>query len=272
MPDPEFSVDELMAVCISRQIRDGEIVAQGLATPLVVAGFLLAKCTHAPNLRFASAIGQGVCQNWSPLGVARTEELWLGHTLMSVGFVAAAADVLPRLHPTEFFRPAQVDSAGNFNNVAVGKDYEHPRLRLPGTGGIPDVTVYSDAIYLYVPRHSRVTFVPALDFLSGLGHHTARRRGAGVRYLISDLGEFDWQEGHMRLTSYHPGETIQRIQAKTGFELVIAPDVHETIPPTAEEVRLLREVIDPLNVRSLETLGGTARRDLLESILQKEGA
>src|SRR5260221_870011 len=109
MPDPEFSVDELMAVCISRQIRDGEIVAQGLATPLVVAGFLLAKCTHAPNLRFASAIGQGVCQNWSPLGVARTEELWLGHTLMSVGFVTSGADWLARLDATQVLRPAHVD-------------------------------------------------------------------------------------------------------------------------------------------------------------------
>ena len=268
----DFTVDELMAVCISRQIRDSEIVAQGIATPLVVAGYLLAKCTHAPNLRFASAIGQGICQNWSPLGVARIEELWLGHALMGVGFVAAAADVLPRLCPTEFFRPAQVDAAGNFNNVAIGKDYAHPRMRLPGTGGIPDVTVYSDAIFLYVPRHSRVTFVPKLDFLSGMGHNPARRHGKGARYLISDLGQFDWHDGRMRVTSVHPGETLQHIQAKTGFELAIASDLQETIPPNAEELRLLREVIDPLNVRKLETLGGTARRDLLQEILEKENA
>jgi len=246
-------------------------VAQGIATPLVAAGYLLAKCTHAPNLRFASAIGQGVCQNWSPLGVARTEELWLRHALTSVGFVAAAADLLPRLHPLEFFRPAQVDSAGNFNNVAIGKDYHHPRLRLPGTGGIPDVTTYSDRIYLYVPRHSRATFVPQLDYLSGLGHHPARKRGAGVHYLISDLGQFDWATGRMRLLTFHPGESIPRVQVKTGFELEIAPDVHETPPPSAEELRLLRDVIDPLGVRKLETLGGTARRELLNEILQKEG-
>jgi len=272
MTTPDYTIDELMAVCISRQINDGEIVAQGLATPLVVAGYLLAKCTHAPNLRFASAIGQGICQNWSPLGVARIEELWLQHALMGVGFVTAAADVLPRLHPKEFFRPAQVDSAGNFNNLAIGKDFHNPRLRLPGTGGIPDVTTFSDAIYLYVPRHSRVTFVPQLDFLSGMGHHPARKHGAGTRYLISDLGQFDWADGRMRLTSYHYGETIQRIQSKTGFELAIAPDVHETLPPTADEIRLLREAIDPLNVRKLEILGGAARRDLLREILEREGA
>jgi acyl CoA:acetate/3-ketoacid CoA transferase beta subunit len=271
MTIPDYTIDELMAVCISRQIDDGEIVAQGLATPLVVAGYLLAKCTHAPNLRFASAIGQGICQNWSPLGVARIEELWLQHALMGVGFVTAAADVLPRLHPKEFFRPAQVDSAGNFNNLAIGKDFDNPRLRLPGTGGIPDVTTFSDAIYLYVPRHSRVTFVPQLDFLSGMGHHPARKHGAGTRYLISDLGQFDWVDGRMHLTSYHHGETIQRIQSKTGFELAVAPDVHETLPPTADELHLLREQIDPLNVRKLEILGGAARRDLLRDILEKEG-
>ena len=267
----DYTVDELMAACISRQMVDGEIAGQGLATPLVVAGFILAKCTHAPNLRFASAIGQGVCQDWAALGVARIEELWLGKSLMNLGFVTVVADVLPRLHPKEFFRPAQVDFAGNFNNVAIGKDLNNPRQRLPGNGGIPDVTVYSDQIYLYVPRHSRVTFVPQLDFVSGLGHSPARKRGAGVRYLISDLGQFDWADGRMRLTSYHRGETIQRIQAKTGFELAIAPDVHETPPPTAEELRLLREEIDPLGVRKLETLGGAARRDLLREILDKEG-
>ncbi len=76
----------------------------------------------------------------------------------------------------------------------------------------------------------------------------------------------------MRLTSYHHGETIQHIQAKTGFELAIAPDVQETPPPAAEELRLLREDIDPLGVRKLETLGGAARRDLLREILEKEGA
>jgi glutaconate CoA-transferase subunit B len=272
MSDPApCTIDELMAVCIAHQINDGEVVAQGLATPLVAAGYILAKCTHAPNLRFGSAIGQGVCQNWSPLGVARTEELWLGHALMGIGFVTAVVDAMPRLNPKEFFRPAQVDAAGNFNNVAVGSDYAHPRLRLPGTGGIPDVTAYSDVIYLYVPRHSRVTFVPQLDFLSGLGYHPARRRGTGPRYLISDLGQFDWASGRMRLTTYHPGAKPERIQAKTGFELEVAPDVHETPAPTADELRLLREVIDPLGVRKLETLGGSARRDLLRKILEKEG-
>jgi hypothetical protein len=78
--------------------------------------------------------------------------------------------------------------------------------------------------------------------------------------------------GRMRLTSYHPGVTPERIQRKTGFDLEIAPDVIETPPPTPHEVHLLREVIDPLGVRKLEMLGGQARKDLIRAILEQEKA
>jgi len=275
----EFTPDEVMVVCIARQIKDGEIVAQGLATPLVAAGYLLARHTHAPNLYFASAIGQGVCKTPAPLGLTRIESLWLDRSLTNVGFVRAAADVLPRLQPKELFRPAQIDRNGNFNNIAFGQDYAHPRLRLPGTGGIPDVTTFINDIHLYVPRHSRVTFVPKLDFLSGMGFHPQRKHGSGPRYLITDLGQFDFievetdrgqREHRMRLTSYHPGVSVDRIQARTGFKLEVAADVHETIPPTPEEIRLLREEIDPLGIRRLEALSGAARRKLLHDIINSE--
>ncbi len=268
-----FTVDELMCVCIARQFEDGAVAAQGLATPLVMAGYVLAKCTHAPQLLFASAIGQSVCQEWAPLGVSRIEALWLDKALLRVGFARAVNELLPRLRPKEFFRPAQVDAVGNFNNIALGDDYHHPRLRLPGVGGIPDVTIFEDNVCLYVPRHSRVAFVEKLDFVSGLGHVADRplKGGAGPCYLISDLGQFDFANGQMRLTSLHPGVTLERVRAKTGFAFDIAPDCAETPPPTAEDVRLLREAIDPLGVRCLELLGGAARKDALRDILEREG-
>jgi acyl CoA:acetate/3-ketoacid CoA transferase beta subunit len=269
-----YSVDELISVCISRQIEDGELVAQGIATPLVAAGYLLAKLTHAPNLTFVSAIGQAICRDWAPLGVATIEQLWLRQGLMSMGFVTAACDFLPRFGPKEFFRPGQVDAHGNFNNVYVGGSYRQPRLRLPGSGGIPDVTVFEEKVYLYVPRHGRHTFVKELDFCSGLGHHPARTAGAGPRYLISDLGQFDFDpdSGRMRLLSLHPGVSLARVVAKTGFEIIITEQVFETSPPSVEELQLLREAIDPLGVRVLETLSGAARRDKLREILRREAA
>jgi glutaconate CoA-transferase subunit B len=266
----DITPDEIIVTCISRQVVDGEIVAQGLATPLVAAGYLLARKTHAPNLYFASAIGQGVCRDPAPLSLTYIESLWLDRAITSVGFVQAAVDILPKLRPKEFFRPGQIDAFGNFNNIAFGQDYKKPRLRLPGTGGIPDVTTFINDIYLYVPRHSRVTFVEQLDFCSGMGHNPKRTRGSGPKYLISDLGQFDFANGRMRLVSFHPGIDPDYIQKKTGFELEIAPNLSETLTPTSYEVRLLREEIDPYGIRRLESLSGAPRRKLLREIIQME--
>jgi len=279
-----YTADELISVCIARQVADGDVLAQGIATPLVMAGYLLAKHTHAPGISFASAIGNALVDDASAVGLARIEELWLGRALMTFGFAQAACEFLPRFQPKEFFRPAQVDAAGNFNNVVIGTDYHHPRMRLPGCGGIADVTTYYREIYLYVPRHSRAVFVERVDFVSGLGHtppqpspqgeehNPARRLGAGPCYLVSNLGQFDFAAGRMRLTTHHPGVTVEKIRVKTGFPLKIAPDPHETEPPTVEEVQLLREVIDPLGIRRLETLSGAARKRVLRDILASEGS
>lgn len=279
MTDFDFSPDEIMVICMSRQVENGEVVVQGLATPLVAAAYLLARLTHAPDLYFASAIGQAICKQPAPLSLLHVESLWLDRGISNVGFIQVAADVLPRLQPKEFFRPAQLDKHGNFNNIAFGKDYHRPRLRLPGSGGIPDVTTFIDDIYLYVPRHSRVTFVEELDFLSGLGYHPARTKGSGPRWLITDLGQFDFvpqasENGEvefcMRLVTYHPGTSINQIKAKTGFNLIISENVKETFPPTSEELRLLREEIDPLGIHRLERMSGTKRRSLLREIILQE--
>lgn len=270
MSESSWTVDEIISVCIARQVQDGEVVVQGLATPLVAAGILLAWHTHAPNIYFASAIGQSICREGASLGLAKVEALWLDLAMNTYSFVRIATDLLPQVRPKEFFRPGQVDQYGNFNNIAFGKDYQKPRMRLPGSGGIPDVTTFLDEIYLYVPRHSRVTFVRHLDFLSGMGHHPSRKRGAGPKYLISNLGQFDFFSGRMRLTHMHPGVTLDRIQAKTCFDLEIAPQLSVTEPPAEEELHLLREVIDPLSIRRLELLSGPERRRLLRDALEKE--
>lgn len=267
--------DEIMVACMARQVYDGEVVAQGIATPLVAAAYLLARHTHAPNLYIASAIGQGICRTPAPMSLTNVESLWLDRSLTNVGFGRAAADVLPNLRPKEFFRPAQIDPCGNFNNIAFGKNYlgegrKHPRLRLPGSGGIPDVTTFIDDIYLYVPRHSRITFVQVLDVTSGLGHSPARTYGAGPDYLITDLGQFDFYDGRMRLITYHPGVSISKIQAHTGFDFEVSPDAHETPLPSQEDLYWIREIIDPLGIRKLESLSGAARRQRLREIILTE--
>jgi acyl CoA:acetate/3-ketoacid CoA transferase beta subunit len=265
-----YTTDEQMVVCIARQVQNGDTLAQGLSTPLVAAGYLLAWHTHAPEVYFASAIGQSICRSPAPLGLASVEGLWLRKPLTSVGFVQAACDLLPCILPMEWFRPGQVDPHGNFNNLAIGRDAASPRLRLPGSGGIPDVTVIFDKTYLYVPRHGRATFVPRLDHRSGLGHGGERVWGRGACYLVSDLGQFDFANGRLRLISLHAGVDRQRAEAKTGFPIEVLEPLPPTPPPTDEELDVLRRLVDPLGIRRLEFLGGPARRDALISILAAE--
>lgn len=275
MATPEFTIDELICTCIARQLEDGEVIAQGIATPLVISGYILAKLTHAPNLLFAMTVGGVVTNRWSALSISHLEEANLHKPLRILGFDEIATILLPTFQPKEFFRPAQVDPQGNFNNVVIG-DYYAPRLRLPGCGGIADVTNHSPRVYLYVPRHSRAVFVEKLDFVSGVGVLEEQRReelfilSPGPRYLVTDLGTFDFEGGRMRLLSYHPGVTVETIEKKTGFPLEVSPQLHETPPPSEEELRLLREEIDPLGVRQLECLSGRRRRAKLREILKKE--
>jgi glutaconate CoA-transferase subunit B len=266
----QLTPDEMIVFSISRQVKDKDVVVQGLATPLVAAALLLARQTHAPNLYFASAIGQGMCRIPAPLGLTTVEELWIERSLRNISFVQVAAEILPWLQPLEFFRPAQVDACGNFNNIAFGSDYYHPRLRLPGTGGIPDMTVFSQRNFLYVPRHSRLTFVKELHHRSGFGHNTTRTAGAGPLYLVSDLGQFDFADGKMRLISNHPDVSLDTIQSKTGFDLMISDELEQTPLPTKEELKLLREEIDPLGIRRLELLTGSERKLLLHEIIERE--
>ena len=196
----DYTIDELISVCICRQIVNGEVVGQGIATPLVMAGILLAKLTHAPDIWFASAVGGTLCRDWSPLGLTSIEKPWLDHGLLLLPFTRITCEFLPRFNVREFFRPAQVDAHGNFNNVMIGSDYARPQMRLPGSGGIPDVTIYDQHAMLYVPRHSRAVFVEQVDFISGLGHTPNRSAGRGPQYCITNLGQFDFAHGVMRLT------------------------------------------------------------------------
>lgn len=271
----DFTIDELIVTCISRQAENGDLMAQGIATPLVVAGYILAKLTHAPDLIFAVATGGCATDSWGPLSISRAEEANLEKPLYIFGFDEVVGTLMVTLQPKEFFRPAQVDPRGNFNNVVLG-DYYAPKLRLPGCGGIADVTNYSSRVYLYVPRHSRAVFVERLDFVSGVGVLEEEQRrelsilSPGPRYLVTNLGTFDFEGGRMRLLSYHPGVSVERIEKKTGFPLAMAPDFHETPPPSAEEVRLLREEIDPLGIRDLERLSGGRRRAKLREIIERE--
>lgn len=273
-----YTTSELMIVCISRELEDADFVAQGIATPLVGSAIALAKKTHAPDLTCLFPIGCSITYSVPHVSLTHFEDVPIGECIKYWDFTEACSEILPKLNPKEFFRPAQVDRFGNFNNVVIG-DYHEPKIRLPGGVGIPDVTNYSKAIYMYIPRHNPKVFVDKVDFISGIGLSNPEREvfqegkeitGEGPRKIITDLCVLHFQEAKMAVESIHPGVDVTKIIRNTGFELHIPENFLETRPPTEDELDLIRREIDPFGVRDIELLDSKSRLDKIHEILELE--
>ncbi|MFX1593879.1 MAG: hypothetical protein ACFFCL_14395, partial [Promethearchaeota archaeon] len=153
-----------------------------------------------------------------------------------------------------------------------------PKIRLPGAAGILDFSMfYSRGSFLYTPRHDKRTFVPTEDisFISGVGFPNGKPSicgGSGPQCVITNLAylDFDNETKSMRLNSIHPSIDLETVKKSTGFELLIPKNLIETTPPTKKELELLRNKVDPLNIRKLEVLSGIEREELLDDIIRKE--
>jgi glutaconate CoA-transferase subunit B len=276
MTEASYTIDELMVSQIARFLEDDDIVFQGFATFLVFAALVLAKLTHAPDLYFFFSVGNSLSDMPGRAGISRIEELTLDTCLKRVTMTEINCDLAPSFRALEFMRPAQVDSRGNFNNTAIGS-FEQPKVRLPGGAGIPDSTNFNDRLMLYVPRHTTQVFVEKIDFRTGLGYGQpgADRsffsvvRG-GPSCILTELCIFDFEEGQARLSSLHPGVKLEEVKARTGFRFETRSPLQVTEPPSATELRLIREEIDPFGVRRLEFLSGEERLAAIERILSYE--
>lgn len=148
---------------------------------------------------------------------------------------------------------SQIDRYGNQNISCIG-DWERPKRQLLGVRGAPVNTLNNPTSY-WIPRHSRRVFVEKVDMVCGVGYdHAGGARYHRIPRVVSDLGVFDFAtpDRSMRLASLHPGVTSEQVREATSFELAVPDDVPRTRPPTAEELRLIREVIDPGNTRARE--------------------
>ena len=274
----DYTVDEIMTVLMAREVRNDDVMIVGVATPMVWAAFTLAKLTHAPD-----AIYHYIMGNTFVIEPRQVSLLYLEmNTARAYRFqnsVECTLESLPsdKLTTIEFFRPAQVDQYGSTNNICIG-DWHKPKVRLPGCAGIADFSMfYSRGSFLYTPRHDSRTFVPTekLFFISGVGFPDGKPSicgGAGPQCIITNLAYLDFEEKskRMRVASVHPAINIEEIKESTGFDLIIPKDLKETKPPTVKEIKLLREKVDPLNIRKLEVLSGQERDELLDEIIQKE--
>lgn len=247
---------EVCAVaCADAWRGDGELLASPFGTVPAI-GARLARATFAPDLLLTdgeAAYAGGVWpvgeppsrrEGWVPF---RTifELVWHGrrHVMMV---------------------PSQLDRHGNANISCIGPDYARPSVQLLGVRGAPGNTVSHPTSY-WIPRHSARALVEQVDMVSGVGPAAARAAGPAaerfldLRRVVTDLAVLDFggHDGTLRLVSLHPGVTLEQVRAATGFELEAAdgePAVSRL--PNDEELRLIREVIDPKGLRDREVPAG----------------
>jgi glutaconate CoA-transferase subunit B len=150
-----------------------------------------------------------------------------------------------------FMGGAQIDRFGNINATVIG-DYTHPKVRLPGSGGSKEIAAWANRCYIMTPHQKRrfpekVDFRTSAGFLSGRAERDAAGlRGGGPLAVVTDIGILEPDEtGELVLTAIHPGRTAEEAIANTGWDLKVSPTLRHTDPPTAEELRILREDLDP---------------------------
>jgi glutaconate CoA-transferase subunit B len=242
---PSFTDRELMVIAAGREIHDGDTVFVGMRLPLVA--FAFAKRTHAP-----SAVGvfeNGIVRDEPAPGTLMTMSdtpnvpgaLWCASTLEVMGLLQQGAIDLG------FIGGAEIDRYGNLNTSYIG-DWRRPTVRLPGSGGGADIASLARRFAVIMPqeRHrfrERVHFITSPGFGDGAGwRERVGLPGGGPCAVITTLGvfRFDAETREMYLVSYHPGQSVDSVQAATGWPLRVAPDVGPTPTPTPDELAIVR--------------------------------
>ncbi|MFF5845874.1 CoA-transferase subunit beta [Streptomyces massasporeus] len=223
--------------CAEAWRDDGEVLASPMGL-IPSIGARLARLTFAPELLLTDGEALLVRPDGTPEG-------WLPYREHLAWVTGGRRHVM--------MGASQIDRFGNQNISCIG-DWERPRRQLLGVRGAPVNTLNNPTSY-WIPRHSRRVFVDRVDMVCGVGYD----RAAGARYhripqVVSDLGVFDFAtpDRSMRLASLHPGVTVEQVREATGFELTVPDAVPATREPTDEELRLIREVVDPAGTRARE--------------------
>ncbi|MFI6060663.1 CoA-transferase subunit beta [Streptomyces sp. NPDC051286] len=227
----------------------GEVLASPMGTVPMI-GARLAKLTFSPDLLLTDGEALLVADVPAVGAAPRVVEGWLPYR-QHLALVATG-----RRHV--MMGASQLDRYGNQNISCIG-DWAQPKRQLLGVRGAPVNTLNNPTSY-WVPKHSARVFVERVDMVSGVGYDRAAATGpSATRYhcvpdVISDLGVFDFEtpDRTMRLRSLHPGVTVEEVLAATGFALTVPDEVPYTREPTAEELRLIRDEIDPKGLRDRE--------------------
>ncbi len=243
-----YSADEMMTVAAARQLHNGTVCFVGIGLPSTAAN--LARATSAPDVvliyelgtlgakpdRLPLSIGDGILAETADAVVSVPEvfNYWLQPGRIDVGFLSAA----------------QIDRYANINTTVIGADYRHPRVRLPGAGGAPEIAASCREVVVVLRQNPR-TFVERVDFITSVGFGQGagdRQRlglsGSGPKVVITDLGIMspDPETCELTLVSVHHGATAEDARAATGWKLAVSPELATTEPPTEEELSVLRRL------------------------------
>ncbi len=249
----DFTRAEVCAVAVAEAFRgDGEKLASSFGTVPAI-GARLAKLTFEPDLLMTDGIASAITNVLPVSGPKREEntvEAWLPFRTIFDLLWSGTRHVM--------MVASQIDRYGNQNFACIGP-HEKPKAQLLGMRGAPGNTISHRTSY-WVPNHSTRVFVEKVDVVSGVGYDRAAELGERssrfhcIHRVVSNLGVFDFDtpDHQMRLRSVHPGVTLDEVVANTSFELVIEDDVPESRAPTDEELRIIREVLDPEGLGAVE--------------------
>ncbi len=247
-----YNTTELMACVASRVLENKKSIFVGTGLPIIAT--MLAQKLHAPDLLVVfEAGGIGPKLPTIPISVGDSRTFHKAVMAASMDYTMGMAQA--GLVDYGFLGAAQIDKYGNLNTTVIG-DHDNPKVRLPGSGGANDLGSLCH-MTITLMRHDKIRFVEKLDYLTTPGYLTgpgAREKAGlpaetGPYRVISQLGVmgFDEESKEMKLLQVHPGVTIDDVIENTGFEMLIG-DVKETEAPTGEELRILREEIDPSGI------------------------
>ena len=245
----DYTLTELMAVAAAREIRDGEIVFAGTGLPML--GSMLAQHTHAPTCVIIFEAGT-VDSQLAHLPMSVGDARAMRYASTGAGLFEIFTSILQAGHiDVGFLSGAQIDGYGNINATAVG-DYHHPDVRFTGSGGSADIACLSKRTVI-MARHEKRRLPERVDYLTSPGwidgpegRKRANLAWGGPAAIVTTMGilRFEEQTKTAYLASYHPGIKPEAIRENTGFDLDISR-AKETERPTADEIRILREVVDP---------------------------
>jgi glutaconate CoA-transferase, subunit B len=244
-----YSPSELMAVAGARELQDHQVVAVGLGLP-VVASFL-AKQTHAPNMTMLFELGV-IDPEPVDCGVGLADpRVWYRANVLS-SFVDILGTVLHKGRvDVGFLGGLEADQYGNLNTTLLG-DPNGSFRHFVGSGGANDIASSAQSTVI-IMRHEARKLKKSISFITSPGYITGgdSREKAGLKggpkRVITDKAIFGFhpETRQMMLLSIHPGNTLEDVLNTMGFTPVIPESVPFTEPPTAEQLRLIREVIDP---------------------------